>query len=169
MTLDLKNTTGLNSADAKFLANIEQHGWVVTKVAPRVGDEGNCFAYSTGLYLRFGQPEIVMFGLDLDTMHTIINSVGNQMKRGVNFVPDQAFGDLLERYPCQFRVVDKSNYAEHLGWSCWFYESHNYPALQCFWPDKNGYFPWQSECAAGVRELQPLLFLPFPNEASQVQ
>jgi Domain of unknown function (DUF4262) len=169
MTLDPKSRSGLNFADAKFLANIEQHGWVVTKVAPRVGDTGDSFAYSTGLYLRFGQPEMVMFGLAHDTMHTIINSIGSQMKRGVNFAPDQAYPDLLERYSCQFRLVDKSNYAEHLGWSSWFYESHAYPALQCFWPDKNGFFPWQPECAPGVRELQPFLFVPFPNEASHVQ
>jgi hypothetical protein len=169
MTLDPKNTSGMNSGDARFLANIEQYGWVVTKVALRVGDEGDCFGYSTGLYLRFGQPEIVMFGLALDTMHTIINSVGNQMKRGVNFVPDQDYVDLLDRYACQFRVVDKSNYTEHLGWSSWFYESHDYPTLQCFWPDMNSYFPWQSECAPGVRDLQPFLFLRAPNEAGTDQ
>jgi hypothetical protein len=66
MTLDPKNRSGLNPADAKFLAGIEGHGWFVTKVAPLVGEEGECFAYSTGLYLGFGQPEIVTFGLPME-------------------------------------------------------------------------------------------------------
>jgi hypothetical protein len=169
MTRDLNNRTGLNPADARFLDKIEEHGWVVTKVAPRVGDEGECFAYSTGLYLRFAQPEIVMFGLPVDIMHGIINNVGNQMKTGVNFLPGRDYADLLERYPCQFRTVDKSKYSHHLGWSSWFYESLDYPVLQCFWPDTNGYFPWQSECATAVRELQPFLYLPFRYEPGPVQ
>lgn len=169
ITLDPANRIGLKPADATFLANIEQYGWVVTKVAPRVGDEGDCFAYSTGLYLRFGQPEIVMFGLALDTMHAIINTVGEQMRSGVTFVSSQPYDDLLDQYPCQFRVVDKLNYKDHLGWSIWFYEGDGYPALQCFWPDKNGYFPWQPQCSPGVRELQPFLFSPNPNDASPVR
>ena len=156
--LDPAKKNGLKPADSKFLANIEEYGWVVTTVAPRVGDEGDCFAYSTGLYFRFGQPEIVMFGLSLERMHKIINIIGNQMKIGVNFVPDQNYADLLEQYFCQFKIVDKSQYKEHLGWSNWFYEGYDYPTLQCFWPDKLGYFPWQPECSPGVCELQPALF-----------
>jgi hypothetical protein len=89
MTLDPKNREGLPPVDAKFLANIEEHGWAVVKVAPRLGEQGDCFAYSTGLYFRLGQPEIVIFGLSLERMHTIINIIGNQMKFGVIFVPDQ--------------------------------------------------------------------------------
>jgi hypothetical protein len=60
MTIDITKRGGLNLADAKFLANIEEHGWVVTQVFPRAGEEGDYFAYSTGLFLRFKQPEIIM-------------------------------------------------------------------------------------------------------------
>jgi hypothetical protein len=161
MTLDPTRRSGLRPVDAKFLANIEEYGWAVTKVAPRVGDDGDFFAYSTGLYLKFGQPEIVIFGLSLDTMHRIVNLVGEQMKRGVNFAPDQDYADLLDGYSCQFKIVDRSQYPDHLGRASWFYEGCDYPTLQCFWPDKNRYFPWQSECSPGIRRLQPFLFLPL--------
>ena len=167
MTLDIKKRDGLKPADAKFLAMIDEHGWSVTLVAPRVGEEGDAFAYSTGLFLRFGQPEVVMFGLALDTMHRIINTVGQQMKQGVKFSPDHDYADLLENYPCRFKCVDKSQYRENLGWSVWFYQGLEFPTLQCFWPDRNGHFPWQPECRAGTRKLQPFLFLPL--KTGQVQ
>ena len=168
MTRDPKNRTGMSPTDAKFLANIEEYGWAVTKVAPRVGDEGDCFAYSTGLYFTFGQPEIVIFGLSLDKMHKIINIAGNLMKHGVNFLPDCDYADLLEQYPCQFKLVDRSHYKEHLGFSIWFYEGYDYPTLQCFFPDKNGYFPWQSECSPDVRQQQPFLYLRH-NRGDRIQ
>jgi hypothetical protein len=169
MTRDPKDRSGLKPLDAKFLAGIEQYGWFVTKVAPVVGDDGGCFAYSTGLYFRFRQPEIVMFGLSLEVMHKIINVIGNEMKRGITFVPDQDYSDVLERYSCRFKFVDRSQYKAHLGRSIWFYEKYDFPTLQCFWPDKNGYFPWQSECSPGIRKLQPFLFLPEPDQASRLQ
>lgn len=169
MTLDPKKRDGLKPRDANFLAKIDEHGWFVTMVAPLVGQEGNCFAYSTGLFHRFGQPEIVMFGLPLKTMHRIINLIGNQMRKGITFVPDQDYSDLLQKYSCRFRLVDKSNYKEHLGWSTWFYEGCEYPTLQCFWPDKNAYYPWQAECSDGIRKLQPFLFLRVPSENSRIQ
>jgi hypothetical protein len=169
MTLDPKSRTGFKAGDANFLAKIDEHGWFVTMVAPRLGEEGDCFAYSTGLFYRFGQPEIIMFGLPLDTMHRIINIIGEQMKKGIIFTPDQDYADVLERYSCQFRFVDKSHYKEHLGWSSWFYEGQEYPTLQCFWPDKNSYYPWQDECSSGVRELQPFLFLPDLFDNTRVQ
>jgi len=169
MTLDPKDRNDLRLQDAKFLAKIDEHGWSVTMVAPSVGEDGHCFAYSTGLFYRFGQPEIIMFGLSLERMHRIINLIGNQMKHGIMFVPEQDYSDLLEKYSCRFRVVDKSHYKEHLGWSIWFYEGYEYPALQCFWPDNNACYPWQAECSPGIRELQPFLFLPVTSDNSRIQ
>jgi len=91
------------------------------------------------------------------------------MKRGVAFVPEKEYADVLERYPCQFRIVDRSQYKDHLGWSIWFYQGYSFPTLQCFWPDKKGYFPWQSECNPGIRKLQPFLYLPQSNSADRIQ
>jgi len=168
MTLDHTKRNGLKLADAKFLANIDEYGWVVTTVFPR-SDEGDYFAYSTGLFLRFKQPEVVMVGLSLETMQRIINTIGNQMKQGVNFIPGQDYADLLDGYSCQFKVVDKSHYPERFGWSSWFYEGDEYPTLQCFWPDKNGNYPWQPECSSGAANLQPFLFLPLSSEGIRIQ
>ncbi len=61
--LDPKQREGLPPIDAKFLEIIDTFGWHVMSVAPRVNEAGESFSYSTGLFMRFKHPEIIMFGL----------------------------------------------------------------------------------------------------------
>jgi Domain of unknown function (DUF4262) len=60
--LDPKQRDGLPPGDAKFLEIIDKFGWHVMSVAPRLGEQGEIFSYSTGLYMRFKQPEILLCG-----------------------------------------------------------------------------------------------------------
>jgi len=66
MTLDPSKRDGLSPVDAKFLQIIEEYGWHVMTVAPRVGDDGALWAYSTGLYYSYGHPEIILFNLKVN-------------------------------------------------------------------------------------------------------
>ena len=75
------------------------------KVAPRVGDEGHLWAYSTGLYYSYGHPEILMLNLQLDSMHEIINLIGASVKKGKTFEPGKPYADILERFNCSFQSV----------------------------------------------------------------
>jgi hypothetical protein len=34
-------------------------------------------------------------------------------------------------------------YADHLGWTRWFYGGDRFPCLQIVWPDRAGVFPWE--------------------------
>lgn len=87
MVLDPSKTDGLSASDLKFLNIVNDFGWHVMKVAPRVGDEGHLWAYSTGLYYSYGHPEILMLNLRLDAMHAIINLIGASVKKGKKFEP----------------------------------------------------------------------------------
>ena len=62
--LDPKKRDGLSNGDARFLEIIDKYGWHVMSVAPLVGEKGQSFAYSTGLFMRFQHPEIILCGLD---------------------------------------------------------------------------------------------------------
>jgi hypothetical protein len=157
---DPRDRAGLAPADARFLKVIEEHDWIVTTVAPRVNEEGNSFAYSTGMYYRYRHPEILIFGLSCDTMHSVVNEIGGQVRLGKTFRADVSYPDIFQERLCQFRTVEKVHYREHLGWSTWFYEGQDYPTLQCFWPDNAGHFPWENGCATGVAACQPELFRP---------
>ncbi len=61
MPLDPKKRDGLDEGDQKFLRSIDDYDWHVMKVAPRAGEEGKLWAYSTGLYYKFKHPEIIVF------------------------------------------------------------------------------------------------------------
>src|SRR5437016_1622877 len=71
---------GLDEKDVKLLETLEKWGWFVTKVGAGQGEPA--FAYSMGLYENFHHPEIVLFGLDLEVMHRLINNAGSQIRDG---------------------------------------------------------------------------------------
>ena len=85
--LDPKNREGLGKGDAEFLEFIDKHGWHVMNVAPRVDseDKQEWFSYSTGLYMRYHHPEIILCGLDADESTYIINDIGNAVKADRKF------------------------------------------------------------------------------------
>jgi Domain of unknown function (DUF4262) len=95
MTLDPKNREGFDPGDAKFLEIIDKFGWHVMSVAPRVGEDGDIFSYSTGLFLRLRHPEIILCGLDSDTSVHIISEIGRQFKTGKVFEIGQRCDDIF--------------------------------------------------------------------------
>lgn len=144
---------GLTEHERDVLQRLETTGWFVNKIAE--DDQGPGFAYSFGLYERFQQPEIIIFGLPPDIMHRLIDDIGKLMGAGKRYNDGDETRDLLEDYACVLRRVNPLRYRETLTWTAWFYESCTFPALQLFWPDKAGRFPWDSECSASVRRRQP--------------
>jgi hypothetical protein len=51
-------------------------------------DEGPGFAFTIGLYQRFRHPELLVFGLPLDTMHLMLNGAGEAGGAGLRGRPD---------------------------------------------------------------------------------
>jgi len=161
--LDPKNRDGLKPGDARFLEVIDKYGWHVMSVSPRVDfdDAQEWFSYSTGLFMRFQHPEIILCGLDSDVSTRIINTIGDELKSGRKFNLDTECSDIFAGdVKCRFRAVHSSRYAEYVGWAMWFYEGEHFPLWQCFWPDKSGRYPWDEGCNHSIVELQPLLYKP---------
>lgn len=163
MTLDPSAREGLKTADQRFLKIIEEQGWCVTIVAPRVGEEGQLFAYSTGLYHTYEHPEIILFNLESKTLHNAINAVGKRVQAGEIFQPKKAYQGIFDDRECQFRVLHGSHYREYLGWSIWFYQNLDFPVLQAFWPDEENHFPWDEYGDGWIRQTQPLLYEELPS------
>lgn len=130
--------------------------WHVVKVLDT--DDTPGWAYSVGLYKNFNHPEIVVFGLDDEVMHYLINTVGEGVRLGKSFAVDGMYPDLIDAYSCTFKPVNQVWYYDFLGYANWFYQGPNYPALQCIWPDKNSLFPWDPDFNPNWVWAQPLLF-----------
>ncbi|HYL86733.1 MAG TPA: DUF4262 domain-containing protein [Candidatus Angelobacter sp.] len=151
----------MKPGDAGFLEVIEKFGWHVMNVAPRVDsqDKQEWFSYTTGLFRSFQSPEIILCGLGSDVAWPTLNEIGNAFKAGRKFELEKDYTDIFaEDVKCRFRAVDVSRYGDYVGWSQWFYEGSEFPLWQCFWPDKNGYYPWEESCHRSIVELQPLLY-----------
>ncbi|MBC7933684.1 MAG: DUF4262 domain-containing protein [Rubrivivax sp.] len=61
----------MDASDKKLLSDIKTYGWHILKITP--DEESPGFAFSVGLFHSYSHPEIVMFGLNLDTLHEFIN------------------------------------------------------------------------------------------------
>ncbi len=147
----------MDKGDKQLLDDIATYGWHVLKVF----DENNKlpdFAYSVGAYHSFQQPEIILFGLDPDEMHIIINDIVQSLKEGKKIKINQPYTEYFANCNCIFRRVRKAHYDEYFGYGQWFYKNKNFPVLQCFWPDRNGKYAWERNCLKAVKERQPLLF-----------
>ena len=153
----------MDEHEAQTLADIDRFGWSVFKVG---NDMGPDFAYSVGMFRTLSHPEILMFGLPLDTMHRLINDVGERVRAGARFAAGQVSGEFLEGFDVTFRTVPTFQHAGHLGWANWLYGGDAYPVLQMVYPDRLSRWPWDDGVAARFREIQPVLAdIPVPDWA----
>jgi hypothetical protein len=151
----------LDANEQRVIDDIDAYGWhVICIPADQVGPG---FAYSIGLMKTFDHPEVIIFGLNSQVMHGILNNMVAEMRRGGSFREDHSYSGLLENYACAFRPVCSEQLPEYFGYAIWYSRYiravSGLEAMQCFWPDKAGRFPWKSECVEAVRQLQPLLYL----------
>lgn len=159
MTRSLEEANDLSALDAKVLREIHTDGWQITGVLAREQDRGPDFAYSIGLFHSFGHPEVILFGLPIDTCMRAVNVIGIDIRNGMRFHPDTVYDRILSvPHRCCFRDVDRKHYQDHVGYALWFYETDPFPLMQCFWSDPHGRFPWDAGCSRYARDGQPLLF-----------
>jgi Domain of unknown function (DUF4262) len=149
--------------DEKVLADVADYGWHVVKIFETNETPG--WAFSIGLYQNFKHPEAIVFGLNDELMHSVINSIGEDVRAGKSFEIDGKYTDLIDEYSCIFKPVNNVWYYHFLGYANWFYESEDYPVLQCIWPDRNSSYPWEPEFNRNWLWAQPLLFYNDPESA----
>jgi hypothetical protein len=145
-----------DDSDRKLLEDVRSFGWHLTGVA--ADEEGPAFVYSVGLYESFRHPELIVFGLPVDTLFQMINALGDEVQAGARFDDGVESDGALEEYLVTFRTVDRTHYREYLGCARWFYQGNEFPALQCLWPDTKRRYPFDPEFEPNLRGLQPPLY-----------
>jgi uncharacterized protein DUF4262 len=123
MPIDPKTRDGHTEFDKKFLKIIDEHGWHVMNVAPRTDQEGDLWSYSTGLFIHYKHPEIVIFNQRADLRQSMINSIGDRVKTGETFEPGKGYSDIIGNFDLQFRPMYPSRYWDWLNFACWFYDN----------------------------------------------
>jgi hypothetical protein len=141
--------------ERKVVSDIEDFGWHVSLIME--DDDGPSFAYSIGLFQNFGHPEIIIFGLDLEVLHGMINIIGEEVRQGRQYADGESASGVLEGFDVWFQVVARGHYHEYLGYARWFYKGDFFPVLQCLWPDRQGLFPSDPGFPDLLRPRQPSL------------
>jgi hypothetical protein len=143
----------LDKHEQNFVANVRQHGWFAMHVGSDAG--GPEFSYTTGFWLKFSHPELIVFSLSRQVAHDTFWHLYREIESGRRFAVGDRIGDVFENAPAMFLPVAQRNYGNHLGWSRWFYGGDDFQCLQLLWTDRDGHFPWSSEAPADSRAAQP--------------
>jgi hypothetical protein len=145
----------MDEPDEKLMENVRRYGWQATHIL----GEGDAppYSFSIGLYRTFRHPEILVMGLADEVAQAVINNMGSDIKDGSRFEANGFYSGILENHDCTFRDVPIQAYADYVGWAIWYYQGDDFPLVQCIWPSKEGFYPWQPEFPDEFQRLQPVL------------
>ncbi|MFF9492766.1 DUF4262 domain-containing protein [Streptomyces flaveolus] len=143
--------------DLRTIEQVEEHGWSVVMVP--ADDEGPGFAYTIGLRHTHAVPELAMFGLDIQTMHALLNALGHHAVAGTALECDTEYHGIIEDRPVILKPAGLRWYREFFGRAIAFYRRPLFPVLHAVWPDADGRFPWQPEADEQYCQSQPQLWL----------
>jgi hypothetical protein len=141
--------------ERKVLDDVRDYGWHAVGVEE--DDEGPPFTYTVGLYHSFGHPEIIVLGVPPSIGFGILTNLADEIRIGREFAPGPDYAEILEAYAVRFIKVGQEFYHDYLGYDRWFYRREPFPVFQCVLPDREGRYPWDAECDAGLVASQPLL------------
>lgn len=146
----------LNEFEVQILQNIKQSGWHANGI--EADQETPCWAYSVGIYAKYGQPEMIVFGLDIETMYSMIDNYVKLLKKGLIVEESARVSGVLDEKQCMFRSVNPKWRELLLRSAAWYYHYEEFPAVQCFWPDAKGRFPGDAGFRQKRQNRQPLLY-----------
>jgi hypothetical protein len=143
----------LDQHEQNFVQQIREHGWFGTHVA--VDDEGPGFSYTTGFWLKFRFPEVILFSMSRETAHNTFWHIYRELEAGRRLPVGEPTGEIFENAAAVLLPVALEQYEAHLGWNRWFYGNDSFGCLQLVFPDRGGEFPWTSGSSADFRAAQP--------------
>jgi Domain of unknown function (DUF4262) len=145
------------SSDEEIARSVAAHGWHCIGV-PDASPE---FSYTCGLLTTFDHPESIIFGLDSETAYTVLSAMVDAIRDGGSFATPGMYDGVLSDLPIAVRTVHPSQHELYLGYAmghCRYTgKAGGLEAIQVFWPDKQGRFPFESECDSEVAAGQPRL------------
>lgn len=141
----------------KVRKDVEVFGWHLLLVTGDAGEPS--FLFTIGLWESYQHPEIVLFvpSHDPQEMAGNLQVVVEHVRRGKHFRPQEVSEGLFGHFPGAFRTVAKVWYPLFLGTAMAYYGGDGFPALQLFWPDPEGLYPWEDGFVAALFPFQPLL------------
>lgn len=158
--------------DAEFAEDVRQHGWSCANVS----DHDPPFSYTIGLMHTWKHPEFIVFGVSYDNAYALLSSLVSHIRDGMTFTePGIRTVSIQDReFQVGFRRVHPTQHECYLGFAMGFLTNvgriGELEAVQAFWPDRDGKFPFDAGCDLGVHQAQPRLDLALtPREVNALR
>ncbi|MGN6369424.1 MAG: DUF4262 domain-containing protein [Phycisphaerae bacterium] len=130
-----------------------------------ISDAKPPFAYTVGLMFTLSHPELILFGRTPDELSTILRAAITHIRRGTPFTDRSTHTLPGFHIPLATRRVHPSQHEHYLGYAMGYCRSKGrigqLEALQVFWPDPTGLFPFDRGCDDTVWSAQPRLDQPL--------
>jgi hypothetical protein len=107
-------------------------------------DETPPYIYTIGLSMNFGHPEIYLAGLPPEVARDLVDELVDRIKRGERFDQPGYVEDLIH-FDMPIRPMTPETIRDNAG-TGWEILGGRFDAVQLFYPDRDGYAPWEEEC-----------------------
>lgn len=147
--------------DDEIAEIVRQYGWY----GANVNDHNPPFLYTVGLMETCRHPEFIMFGLEGSNIHALFSGLFNYIRAGQSYAEPGIYTVNLEgdEHRVGFRRVHPTQHELYFGFAMGFMRHvgriGELDAMQAFWPDSAGKFPFEVGCNLEVYQLQPRLDL----------
>lgn len=149
-------------SDEEVAQTIARLGWQALSIT----DCPTPFVYTCGLMTTFKHPELIIFNPDTDAGYTILSTMFEAIRKGQSFSQAGSYDGILAKSRVAVRVVHPTQHELYLGYAmghCTYMgRIGELVAMQVFWPDATGHFPFERECDDEVYRAQPRLDLQVP-------
>ncbi len=145
-------------SDHDIQEDVDRYGWSMLSIC----DHEPPFRYTVGLIRTFHQPEFVVFGLDADVSYELLKTLIEELESGGSFSAHHVHEVRLHdaKFKLDFRLVHVTQHPLYLGYAMGFCRTNSLgelSALQVFWADRRGEFPFDVGCDLDVYQRQPRL------------
>jgi hypothetical protein len=151
---------------------VRQYGWY----AASSSDHQPPFLYTIGLMKTLNHPEFITFGLDADNAHALFSQLVWDIRANQSFAEPGVYTVRIDgdEHRVGFRRVHPTQHELYLGFAMGYCRHigriGELEAMQVFWPDSDGKFPFEVGCDPAVSQLQPRLDIGLtPREVRQFQ
>lgn len=145
--------------DEEIAAIVRQYGWY----AADVYDADPPFLYTIGLMETCRHPDFIVFGLEPDNAYALCAGLIVHIRNGKSYSENGVYTVEIggSQHQVGIRRVHPTQHPVYLGFALGYMRHTgrigDLDAVQAFWPDTNGRFPFDTGCDLAVYELQPRL------------
>lgn len=138
-------------------ADIARTGWHLVVVGGEDGAPG--FIYTVGLWQRYRHPELMIVAPDEKPEGFVGNltALAKRVATGEALKPNVPIEGAFGKHKGVARQIHENWYPSFLGIAGAVYNSFDFPALQVYWPDRQGLYAWEAQADPELFRVQPLL------------